>query len=67
MGSWQKTIRPESYEQSAQKPLVWAAYVVVAYDGPYGKAGEIISKHKTYAAAERAAKGNTWLAITAAY
>ena len=37
--------------------------VVVAYDGPYGARGEIKSKHRTHAMAEKRCKGNDWLRI----
>lgn len=43
--------------------------VVAAYDGPYGEQGDLISKHKSYEAAEKAASRKApgemrhWLAI----
>lgn len=40
--------------------------VVVSYDGPHGERGHLLSKHKTYAAAERAArKYGAWCEIRA--
>jgi hypothetical protein len=41
----------------------WTAYVVADYDGPYGPKGAIISRHKSIAAAECAARGNAWARI----
>ena len=38
--------------------------VVVAYNGPYGDKGRVISRHQTYAAAEKVAKKRGgWVAV----
>jgi hypothetical protein len=43
--------------------------VVAAYDGPYGPKGALISRHRTYEAAERSARrrapgeARNWLAL----
>ncbi len=43
--------------------------VIAAYDGPYGMKGRLLSKHKSYAAAEKAAhrkapgESRNWLQI----
>ena len=38
------------------KKSIWKAKIVVAYDGPFGKQGEVLSRHKSYNAAEKFAK-----------
>ena len=48
---------------------VWTAQVKVAYNGPFGDQGEVISRHKSYNAAEKHAKriapgeSRNWLTV----
>lgn len=48
-------------EKNKAKSLTWA--VVAAYDGPYGAKGTVVSCHRSYEAAAKAARDNNWLAI----
>jgi hypothetical protein len=34
----------------------WTAYIVTAYDGPFGPKGTVISRHKSISAAEQTLK-----------
>lgn len=55
------------YAKLVSKGYEWI--VVAAYDGPYGQKGDMLSKHRTYEAAEKAAKrrargeARNWIAL----